>query len=73
MDDKTSESAQRTTNDFSEHQRVLNLLKPDSLIELLQQKHTFFLTYNSRTHTDIVIQKHVGQVKLLLTFYVNFK
>lgn len=42
MDDKTWECEMRTTNDFSKHERVLNLLKPDSVIELLQQKHTYF-------------------------------
>lgn len=78
MDNKTSESAQkmRTTNDFSEQERVLNLLKPDSVIELLQQKHTcppLIYTSHTHTHIDVVIQQHVGQVKLLLTFHANVK
>lgn len=56
MDNKTSESAQkmRTTNDFSERERVLNLLH-------------FPPSYTPHTHTYTVIQKHVGRVKLLLT------
>lgn len=59
MDDKTWECEMRTTNDFSKHERVLNLLKPDSVMELLQQKHTYFLP-----HRDFVNQEHVGRVEL---------